>query len=351
MEKIKFSDFKIIPDINSVRKEDIDDNTYFSNAYSGYISNSRLKWIDPNEGGDPQKFKSPPKLKTQSLSTGSYIHELLLQPQSFELIDPIGKPTAKLGDTMDYIEIGINEGLSLDDAIRNACVKADYYANQIDAHLDDIKNVWNEYSPKLQEVRSKCKGLEQIIVSDRDWNVVNSCVESCLSNKNLMDKLHPLDVFGDPLDSYCEDALFMNFIVTYKGRYCTTLKFKLKIDNWTIDFDNKVLTLNDLKTTGKSVSKFMDPGMSFDHYCYFRQFFCYSEILWYYCMKNFGVSKEQGWKFKSNVLVVETIPNYWSRVYYVTAQQLQKGRKQFNELMSRVAYYDIFGWDKEVEFE
>lgn len=50
MEEIKFSDFKIIPDYNSIHRETIDDDTYFGDQYKKFISNSRLKWIDPTEG-------------------------------------------------------------------------------------------------------------------------------------------------------------------------------------------------------------------------------------------------------------------------------------------------------------
>lgn len=70
MEKVKFKDFKIIVDINSARKEDIDDDTYFSPAYEHYISNSGLKWIDPTCSGSPALFKNHPKLKTNSLNIG-----------------------------------------------------------------------------------------------------------------------------------------------------------------------------------------------------------------------------------------------------------------------------------------
>jgi len=41
--EIKYSDFEIVPIMKSVRKEEIDDATYFSKSYSKYISNSRLK--------------------------------------------------------------------------------------------------------------------------------------------------------------------------------------------------------------------------------------------------------------------------------------------------------------------
>lgn len=43
MREIKFSDFKIIPDISSIRRENIDDATYFGDKYKLMVSNSRLK--------------------------------------------------------------------------------------------------------------------------------------------------------------------------------------------------------------------------------------------------------------------------------------------------------------------
>jgi hypothetical protein len=89
---------------------------------------------------------------------------------------------------------------------------------------------------------------------------------------------------------------------------------------------------------------------SFNHYSYARQMAVYSQILWYYCMKNYGVSKETGWQLKANMLVVETIPNYWSKAYVVNQSQLRDGHKMLRELLCRVAYCEIFGYDKEIEF-
>ena len=144
----------------------------------------------------------------------------------------------------------------------------------------------------------------------------------------------------------------MDYIVLYKNKYCATLKFKMKADNWTIDFENKVVTLNDLKTTSHPVQNFMKTDIgSFSHYSYARQMAVYSQILWYYCMKNYGVSKNIGWSLKANMLVVETISNYWSKAYVVNPSQLKDGHRMLNELLCRVGYYDIFGWDKEIQFE
>ena len=46
---VKFSDFEIVPIMSSVVKRDISDELYFSSKYAKYISNSRLKNINPNE--------------------------------------------------------------------------------------------------------------------------------------------------------------------------------------------------------------------------------------------------------------------------------------------------------------
>jgi hypothetical protein len=351
MEKVKLTDFKIVPDINSVHKEEIDDNTYFSDKYAHYISNSGLKWINPLEGGSPQLFKHHPKLSTQSLKIGSAVHECLLQPESFELAPKLGNPGSKLGLVLDEVPTFLKDGVGLDDAIKQAALKIDYYSKTIETKIDSIKEIWFPYSKNLEELNKIPTDKERIIVSDKEWDVVDSCLKSCQKNEEIMSKLHPTTPFGDPVLSFCEDAFFMDFIVIYKRKQCAILKFKMKADNWTIDFDEKVLTLNDLKTTGKSVNIFMNPDNgSFNHYNYARQMAVYSQILWYYAMKQFGISKENGWKLKANMLVVETIPNYWSRSYYVSESQLKEGRKMLNELLCRVAYCEMFGYDKEIEF-
>ena len=51
-----------------------------------------------------------------------------------------------------------------------------------------------------------------------------------------------------------------------------------------------------------------------------------------------------------NMLVVQTIPPYTSRCFSVNKTQLKRGVNEFEQLMKRVAYYEIFGYKKEVEF-
>ena len=134
-EQIKFSDFEIIPVMKSVRKEEIDDKTYFGKNYSRYISNSRLKWIDPEREGAPSLYKNPPRFTSQALNIGSAVHEVLLQPEEFELAPLLGKPTAKLGAVVEMVYELRKKGYKIYDAIHEACNKVSYYVNSIDKKI------------------------------------------------------------------------------------------------------------------------------------------------------------------------------------------------------------------------
>ena len=351
MEKVKFSDFRIVPDINSVCRKEISDEEYFSPKYGHYISNSRLKNIDPLNGGSPTLYQKNPKISSDSLRVGSAVHECLLQPESFELAPKVDRPTCKLGLVMDYIPDFLKDGIGLDDAIKQAAIKADYYTSSIDSKLENIKETWEAYSKRLEKLDKTPTDKVRKILADKEWDIVNGCLESCKANQDIMNLLHPTNPFGDPIEAHFEDALFMDLHVIYKEKNCATLKFKMKADSWTIDKDSKIITLNDLKTTGKSVQCFMREGGSFDHYDYSRQMAAYSYILWYYCLKYYPTCLNDEWQIKANMLVVETIPNFWSKAYVVNPSQLTVGKRKFKELLCRVAYCEMFGYDKEIEFE
>ena len=85
MKEIKLDDFKILPDLNSLKRIDMTDEEYFSDKYKDCVSNSRLKLINPDEGGSPSKYKNPPKFVSSSLSMGSVVHEQMLQNEYYEM--------------------------------------------------------------------------------------------------------------------------------------------------------------------------------------------------------------------------------------------------------------------------
>lgn len=73
MKQIKFKDIQLIPIVDSDNRKKISDEVYFSKEYSGYISNSRLKYINPEENGSPTLYLNPPHFSTNSLKIGRKI--------------------------------------------------------------------------------------------------------------------------------------------------------------------------------------------------------------------------------------------------------------------------------------
>lgn len=349
---VKLSDFKIVPVFDSIWRSDMDDDTYFSEKYRNYISNSRLKYINPKEEGSPSAYQAPQHITTSSLTIGSSVHECLLQPESFVLAEKMGKPTAKLGQVADYVYSHRKDNVPIEETIRESSREIGYYINQINSKIPTIIEKCTPYWNKLDEPRWKKEGVKEIILSDPDHNTVSGCLESCFNNRELMNKLHPTDIFGDPIESYNEIAFFVDFIVTYKGKKCTTLKFKMKADNYTVDVENKKITLNDLKTTGKPAAWFMNEEYgSLVHYHYYRQLALYLWILELYCQKHYGATKEQGWTSDANFLVVQTIPEYVSKCYKLNNYWLKRGLEEGQNLLKRIAAYEIFGWKTEINFE
>lgn len=352
---LKFSDFRIVPDIQSVHREAIPDEEYFSKKYSLFISNSRLKLINPAEGGSPQAFLENRHIVSPSLSLGTAIHSQVLTPEEYIIAPKIGKPGAKLGLVIDEIERLLKSKKqkfdSFEDLIKAAAIKVNYYTNIIDSKISGIKSIWYNYAKSLEKIKSEAEGKEILTLCDKDWDIAQDCIQSIKKNQAIMSKLHPVDMFGDPIESYFEDALFMDYIVTYQGKQCAILRFKLKIDNWTLDEDNKIVTVNDLKTSGHGIQSFMEPDGSFFNYHYFRQLQVYENILEKYLLKSRGISKASGWTFKRNILAVETIFDHNSQCFAIGDDYIYHGQQESEELLKRVAACEIFGYDKEYIFE
>jgi len=342
MKIVKFSDFEITALQDTVRKINLSDEQYFSKEYSHYISNSRLALINPEQEGSPQKYKDGFTGEiTSSLVLGSAVHQLYLQPDEFTLIKGLRKPSAKLGQMIERIKYYRNKKYSIYDAIINSSTDIEYYVNSLT--VNRIKKVIKEglyYYLNSRELEPN-----SVVLNDADTDKCERCLNSLSSNTKITRTIQGFSLYGTTVNSYNEDALFMDVQIIYKGK-SVILPLKMKADNWTIDAEEQKLTLNDLKTTGKAVQYFM--GDSFIKYHYARQMAMYSWILSQYCGKHFSWDKT--WTFRSNIAVVETVPPFSSQLYNVSREKLKEGMKELRQLLKRVAYHELYGYDKQVEF-
>ncbi len=346
MNSIKFEDFVIIPLLETVKILDISDEEYFSDKYADYISNSKLKHINPKEGGSYKEyFVKSHSFSSASLDIGTAVHQMFLQPDEFEIVHTLRKPSAKLGTIVNKIIKYRAEGLGIYDSMQKAVIDADYYKGVLNkTRIKKIIEGCTEYYIKVKSVENP---ENKIILSKSNYNVVTKALASLNNNLSIKSCINALDLDGDPMESHNEKVIIMDILVKYLNQEIV-LKLKMKGDNWTVDETENKIILNDLKTTGKPINYFMSNTGSFKSFHYFRQLAMYSWMLkqYYISVGKFNSS----WNIDCNILLVETIMDFKSRKISIPRHYIKSGLKEMNELLSRVAYYQIFGYNKNINF-
>ena len=182
---MELKDIKLRPLLDTLRLEKISDKVYFSEQYSGYVSNSRLGLINPRQDGNPDKFFTGFKNTFSSaLELGSAVHELVLQPDSFELSEDIGKPTAKLGAMANELYPVFLKGEVTFDDVKKASDKVEYYKGKLTKELaksviEASTNYWK--NRQLKEI-DLTQDKEIIYLDNKSLEIVKSCVSVLNSN-------------------------------------------------------------------------------------------------------------------------------------------------------------------------
>ena len=323
------------------------DEEYFSEPYKDYISNSKLGLINEEEGGSEEKFFSGFKSSfSESFELGSAVHALVLQPE-FYFISKANKPTGKLGVFAEEVLKLRSKGYKIKDAVEEASLNADYYASKFSSTRlkTAIKGSIEYYLDRLRLVEI-VEDKSPVYISKPIKEKVSQCLIGISENKKFKEKLKPSGLFEDPT-VFNEYAILCEANVTIDG-VIYLVKLKGKLDNFTIDNENGVITLNDLKTTGKPSRFFMGNYVkeisesgeelqrwydgSLQKFHYYRQFAIYIWLLRAALKQYYDLD----YKLEANVLVVESIPNFKSSVYKISGQQIQKGLKEFKELLTKV---------------
>ena len=115
------------------------------------------------------------------------------------------------------------------------------------------------------------------------------------------------------------------------------LKLKSKLDNFSLDLESSIITVNDLKTTGRPIIEFEN---AINKYHYHREIAMYSWLLTL-CSKKFYNMENP--TIRGNFLVVETIPEYLTGV--VPMKMFKKGFEEFKHLLKLVAFYVLNGYE------
>lgn len=333
---------KLIPLFDTIQLIEMSDEEYFSEKWAGYISNSTLALINPDQDGSPQIYKEGlskhPKY-SDSLVFGSAVHELVLQPKEFAVVNNVDRPTAKMGAMADelYKTFLSNKGVVSDKDIIAASDKIDYYKGKMDSiKIENVKDKCINYWWDRRDWESEYNNseIEPIYLDPKSREKLQLCLASVEANKEVQDLLHPKGVFEEPI-SMNEAALFMDVKAEHEGKE-TILKLKGKLDNFTIDTETNEVVLNDLKTTGHWLINF---GDSFKKYHYNRQMAMYAWMLRSYVQKQYNIKPSS---LMANMLLVCTVPDYRAGVFRVTNGEIRKGFLEFKDLLQRVAYCELY---------
>ncbi|MDA3855095.1 MAG: hypothetical protein PF569_02465 [Candidatus Woesearchaeota archaeon] len=327
------AEIRIIPE--SIELIKMSDEAYFSDAYKDYISNSRLGLIDPNNGGSIEKFESGFKGDySASYELGSAVHCMLLQKGEFFISD-LCKPNGKLGEFLNSLSLIRKTGEKLEESIKEASVKANYYAaNFSKTRLKNaVEKGLSFYLKRYKEKEEEGK----IYLSENSLEKYTGCINSVENNNEIVQALSPEELFT-PVEVFNEYAVLCTLEVTDDEGNIVYLKFKGKFDNFTINHDSKEITLNDLKTTGRSINYFMNNG-SFEKYNYGRQIGVYSWLL----QMALTVLRPEltGYTYKAAIAAVETFPNYQSTYFRITNKDIKKGLREAKTLILYVAKWKL----------
>lgn len=331
---------KITPLLDTLKLQKIDDSEYFSAHYKDYISNSRLSLINPEQDGSPEKFfNGSTGIYSDSIVIGSVVHELTLQSNLFHLCETVERPTAKVGFMADELYDLFVRGEITVDSIITASDKIDYYKGKMDSKkinsfLDKAKPYWGnrrEYELTLND------NTTPIYLDSKSREKVISCVNALKNNKSIQSLLHPKGIIDEPI-SENEQAILLDVLCEVPNYEPFTLKLKSKLDNYTIDKESNIITVNDIKTIGKILPEFSNNVIRFH---YNRELSLYSWLLSLVCKKYYGMDN---CIIKSNYLVVSTIPQYYTKVVSMNKSDFMKGWKEFVYLLKLVGYYYSQGY-------
>ena len=332
-------DIKIKPLLDTLHLENISDSIYFSEKYSDYVSNSRLTLINPDQNGSPEDyFNKKPFQNNDSFILGSAVHGLVLQPDNYLMVEDVDRPTAKAGLMAD--ELYVPGKSPTNDEIIAASTKLDYYRNKMnDNRITELRSKCNEYwrQRAIWESNNKEEKRDIIYLDPKSREKVKAIIESIRNFDQFGDLLAPKGVFEDP-ETQNEQTILLDVECEVPEKDPFILRLKSKLDNFTIDKENGVITVNDLKTTSKPVSWF---SRAFENYHYYRELGMYGFLLNLCAKKFYDIKKPQ---LKANCLVVETYEPYTAQVFPVTSGDLLKGMNEFKVLLRLVAYYTANGY-------
>lgn len=274
-----------------------------------------------------------------------------MQPDDFEISDYQNKPAGKLGFFVEKVYENRKSGMKIVDSIEKASIDANYYAGKLTKKiLRNAMKLGLDYYLRLSNGEFNPEnGKEKFVLSKKLYDSAHACINS-INRNGAIQRILSQNLF-EPKEFYNEIALFSDIEVVFPDGVSTIIRFKGKLDSVVWDPEKKILYLNDIKTTSKGLSYFMGyiyndvpyDGV-FEHRSYYIQLYIYSVLLQMYFQKILGIDD---YTLYTNIFAVETTGEYRSESFRINNSYIELGKKEFKELMVRLAWHTTYGFDKD----
>lgn len=297
------------------------------------ISNTSLSYINPLQGGSPAKFlnffdKLTEFLNSIQLERGSLLHDYHEHQENFVISD-VEKPSIvmagwceRIYDVLRYA--GLPEKLTSD--------IIEPYANGAFANTKDLakrlKKFEEEGKPYL-DFLFKADG--KIAMTPATKEIVVKSMEALKSHKKANNIL-----FGDVSEDSTRIKELEVYWETIPEGMNTKVRFKAKIDNIVFNWKTKTAYLNDLKSTGRPVSQFMN---SFVGYRYYRQLAFYVLAVFQHLIQQ--GHKPEEWSVVPRVIAVDSTQFYNVHSFTIHEQWMTLGANEVTELVNRVIWHIV----------
>ena len=274
-----------------------------------------------------------------------------MQPDDFEISDYQNKPAGKLGFFVEKVYENRKSGMKIVDSIEKASIDANYYVGKLTKKvLRNAMKLGLDYYLRLSNGEFNPEnGKEKYVLSKKLYDSAHACINS-INRNGAIQRILSQNLF-EPKEFYNEIALFSDIEVVFPDGVSTIIRFKGKLDSVVWDPEKKILYLNDIKTTSKGLSYFMGyiyndvpyDGV-FEHRSYYTQLYIYSVLLQMYFQKILGIDD---YTLYTNIFAVETTGEYRSESFRINNSYIELGKKEFKELMVRLAWHTTYGFDKD----
>ena len=309
-----------------------EDGSRISNSAIGWFLNKGPAYLRRMLDGKEKGLDLP------QLRKGTMIHEFLLQPDKFwddyVLFDgekPKSAQAQKFCENLiNTVEIEPNKQLS--EAYRKSY---SIVGKSEDKILSEALKISVEYKDYIEAIKSN-----KILISQYDLDQlmkIQNNVEEHKLAKQLLQKA------GDYSNIHVYHEFQINWYYWAEDEFnhgaLTPIACKSLLDSCTFNFDTKVCTITDIKTTAK-LWHFEDSMKEFD-YC--RQLCFYKEAVYWYMKNVLKLSEDEinEWKFEYYIVAIDTTGSNEIRVFKLSTYQVSSREVVIHDFMLNWFWHTI----------